>query len=254
MQIRLYMICSRSEALIASHLEPEAFGHYMATGTRKLTRGSLMFFEIDRTKLSGDYFHLHDLEKRCVPHSDGSPKRSKYVSIYRVLENLNLAAIQRLHLVTRDGRVLAIEPSETSDGPSATEYLYQELSPVSPLIVSAMKPSGFSKFMTDPEAPLYLPKLFFADLLVDREPGGHLAGYLPYEDPDHIVDCLREMRDGSAKQTKTVSRSPSIHAFYRTINRGFYACDRNSLIFFPFPNRRALETEYAHWWRSAQSS
>lgn len=253
MEVHLYMLCYRSEALIASHLTPDAFGHYMATGTRKLTRGSLMFFEIDRPKVRPNAFRLADIEERCAPHPDGSPKRSKYVSIYRVLENLNLDAIVRLHLVTLDGRVLPIEPHACDDGAPAAEYLYQELCPVVPLICATLRPSQFSQYMTDPEAPLYLPKLFFADLLLDQE-HGHLAGYLPYEDPHHIEECLKELRTRPQKPTKTISRTPSIHAFYRTVNRGFYVGDRSALLHFPFPERRILETEHAHWWRSAQMS
>ncbi|MBI5547427.1 MAG: hypothetical protein HY901_26390 [Deltaproteobacteria bacterium] len=252
MEIRLYMLCYRGEALVASHLEPEAFGHYMATGTKKLTRGSLMFFELDRKRLTGDYFRLHDLESRCVPHPDGSPKRSKYVSIYRVLEHVPVDAILRLHLVTLDGRVLSLDPRKPEDRAAANEYLYQELSPVTPLIASTLDPTRFCAFMTNPEVPLYLPRLFFADLSLDRETGGRLAGYLPYEDPAHIESCLEEMRAKPEKPTKTISRSPSINAFFRTVNRGFYVGDKTALAFFPFPERRALETDHARWWRSAQ--
>jgi len=251
MDIRLYMLCYRSEALIASHLEPEAFGHYMATGTRKLTRGSLMFFELDRKALKTDAFRMHDLDQRCVPHADGSPKRSKYISIYRVLEAVNLEAITKLHLVTMDGRTLGIGPQPVDDGVAGTEFLYQELCPVAPMIASTLKPSAFCKFMTDPKVPLVLPKLFFADLLLDRE-GSHLAGYLPYEDPAHIVSCLDEMRARPEKPTKTVSRTPSIHALYRTVNRGFYVGDSAQVLHFRFPDRKLLETEHSRWWRSAQ--
>ena len=253
MEIHLYMLCHRSEALVASHLEPESFGRYMATGTRKLTRGSLMFFEVDRAKLRADAFRLHDLEARCAPHSDGSPKRSKYIAIYRVLENLELSAIRRLHLVTLDGRVLAIDPADPDDGPPATEFLYQELSPVTPLIASTLAPSAFLRFMTDPAVPLCVPRLFFADLLLDRE-GGRLAGYLPYEDPAHLASCLEEMAVRKLKPTKTVSRTPTHHAFYRSVGRGFYVGDPGRVLFFRFPERRLLETEHARWWRSAQTS
>lgn len=253
MDIRLYMLCYRSEALVASHLPPEEFGHYMATGTRKAARGSLMFFEIDRARLGPDVFRLRDLQERCAPHADGSPKRSKYISIYRVLENLNLSAIQQLHLVTLDGRILSLAPSEPDNGPASTEFLYQELSPVSPLIASKLEPTAFLRFMTDPEVPLYVPKLFFADLLLDRE-GGRLAGYLPYEDPAHLANCIDEMAASREKYTKTVSRTPAIRAFYRTVGRGFYVGGSGKALFFRFPERRVLETEHARWWRSAQAS
>ncbi|MGC4120696.1 MAG: hypothetical protein QM765_40190 [Myxococcales bacterium] len=253
MEIKLYMLCYRSEALVASHLDPEAFGHYMATGTRKLARGSLMFFELDRSKLRPESFRLHDLESRCVPHSDGSPKRSKYISIYRVLENADLPALKRLHLVTLDGRVLSLDPSAPDDGATAHEFLYQELSPINPLIVSSLKPSAFCKFMTDPKVPLYLPKLFFADLLLDRE-GDRLAAYLPYDDPTNILASLDELAQKKEKPTKTVSRMPTHHAFYRSVGRGFYVGDQSQMLYFRFPDRRHLETEHSRWWRSAQVS
>ena len=88
MKIHLYMLCYRFEALVASHLEPEAFGRYMAIGTQKNARGNVMFFEID-SSIKSDYFRMDDLEKRCAPHVDGSPKRSKYISVYRVLQEMS---------------------------------------------------------------------------------------------------------------------------------------------------------------------
>ncbi len=64
MTIHFYMLCYRSEALVASHLEPEAFGRYMAVGTQKLTHGNVMFFEID-PQLKSTYFRLDDIAQRA---------------------------------------------------------------------------------------------------------------------------------------------------------------------------------------------
>jgi hypothetical protein len=150
-----------------------------------------------------------------------------------------------------DGRTLDIAPQPGDDGPAASEFLYQELCPVTPLIASGLKPSAFAKFMTDPKEALFLPKLFFADLMLDHE-GGHLAGYLPYDDPAHVVSCLEEVRGRPGKPSKTVSRTPDIHSLYRTVNRGFYLGDQQRVLHFKFPDRRALETEHVKWWRSAQ--
>jgi len=253
-KIHLYMLCYRFEALVASHLDPESFGLYMATGTQKNTKGNVLFFEIN-PDLKSAFFHLDDLASRCAAHEDGSPKRSKYISIYRVLEYLDPADIGRLYLGTADGRVLGLESviyesSHEDAGPS----LYQELCPVSPMVVSALPPAAFVRFMTDPGNPLRLPRLLFADLLLDRDETGHLAGYLPYSEPAHILDCIRELEHGSHKSTKTVSRSPHVHGFFRTIRRGFFLGDANSLKFYRFPERRVLEIEHAKWWRSATES
>lgn len=250
MELHLYVLCYRFEALVASNLGPEEFGRYMAVGTRKHTSGQVIFFEV-RRDLPGDYFHLDDIEERCRPAPDGTPKRSKYVSIYRVMEHLPLDVFQRLYLTTADGRVLALDAGAGGpEEPGASLYL--ELCPVAPLIASSLTPSAFGRFMTAADNPIRVPRLFFADLLVDRDETGNLAGYLPYADPLHILDCLLELEEGAGKPTKTVSRTPDVHAFYRTIRRGFFLADATGMKFYPFPSQRALEVEHARWWRSAQ--
>jgi len=100
------------EALIVSMLPPEEFGAYYACGTTKRSREQAIFFELDPA-FRQPFFRLEDGLLRCVPHEDGSPKRSIYVSVYRVLEHISLQAIQKLYLVTQDGRSLALEPSTT---------------------------------------------------------------------------------------------------------------------------------------------
>ena len=254
MTIHFYMLCYRFEALVASHLEPEAFGRYMAVGTQKNIRGNVLFFEIDRS-LRSEYFRLDDIEQRCAPHIDGSPKRSKYISVYRVLEHLPLSVLGKLYLCTADGRVMGLDPSPYDEKDEGTgPNLYEELCPVFPLVVSALSPASFLKFMTDPKNPVCVPRLFFVDMLLDRDESGMLAGYLPYPDPLHIVDCIRDLERGGDKKTKTVSRSPRLHGFFRTIRRGFFLGDQTGLLFYAFPDRRYLEVEQAKWWRSASES
>ena len=254
MTIHLYMLCYRTEALVASHLDPESFGRYMAVGTQKLTRGNVMFFEID-PGLKSSYFKLDDVAQRCVPHADGSPKRSKYISIYRVLEHLPLESFGSLYLVTADGRVLKLD-ADTHAAEMANHgvHLYYELCPVSPLVVSALPPGRFTQFMTNPGNPVHIPRLFFADLLLEQDESGQLAGYLPYHDPMHLLQCVEEIRKGSNKQTKTVSRNPVHHGFFRTVNRGFFLGDQQGTKVYRFPERRELEVEHARWWRSASES
>ncbi len=251
MQIRYYMLCYRSEALVASHLDPEAFGRYMAVGTRKLARGNVLFFEID-PQLKSPYFKLDDIAQRCVPHSDGSPKRSKYISVYRVLEHLPLGVFGKLYLGTVDGRVLELEPAEPDQASLAGgPNLYQELCPLTPLVVSALSPVKFCQFMVDTQNPVSVPRIFFADLILDMDESGNLAGYLPYSEPAHLLECIAELKAGSDKPNKTVSRNPSMLAFFRTLRRGFYLGDATGVKHYKFPDRRILEIEHARWWRSA---
>lgn len=254
MNIHYYVLCYHTEALVASHLDPEAFGRYMAMGTQKNTRRNAVFFEIDKPEHQ-DWFHLSDIEERCAPHVDGSPKRSKYIAIYRVLEHVDLKHFGKLWLCTADGRVLALDPApfdeeEETAGPN----LYGELSPVSPLVVSALPPAAFARFMTDPANPVNVPRIFFVDMLLDRDENGALAGYLPYPEPLHLMDCIEDIEKGASKKTKTVSRTPRHRGFFRTIRRGYFLGDQSGVLFYRFPDRRELEVMHAHWWRSASES
>ena len=99
------------EALVASQLPPHAFGAYYATGSRKKSRSQAMFFELD-PDFRHEYFNIEAGYKRLVPHEDGSPKRSVYISIYRVLEHVPLSAIQKLYVTTRDGRTLGLDAAD----------------------------------------------------------------------------------------------------------------------------------------------
>jgi hypothetical protein len=248
------MLCYRYEALVASHLEPEQFGLYMAMGTQKNTRGNVVFFEVDRN-LKSDYFKLDDIEKRCVPHEDGTPKRSKYISIYRVLEHLPVSALGKLYLTTADGRVLSLYSQPYDQVSEKNEInLYEELCPIAPMVVSKLAPTSFCQFMTDPKNPIHVPRIFFADMIVDRDETGRLAGFLPYSNSHHIIDCIKELEQGADKPTKTVSRNPLYHGFFRTIKRGFFVGDNSEMKFYKFPDRRSLEIDYSKWWRSASES
>ena len=110
MSVHLYLSMI-PEALIASMLTPQEFGVYYAVGTSKKSRGQAVFFEVD-PNFRHDYFCIEEGIRRCVPHEDGSPKASIYISVYRVLEHIPLDVIGKLYLVTKDGRTLGLEASE----------------------------------------------------------------------------------------------------------------------------------------------
>ncbi len=111
MAVYLYL-STIPEALIASMLTPMDFGMYYSVGMEKKSRGQAQYFSVDRG-FSSDYFPMSEIDSRCVPHPNGEPKHSVYLSVYRVLEHVPLSAIGKLYLATRDGRVLEIAPTKT---------------------------------------------------------------------------------------------------------------------------------------------
>jgi len=147
-------------------LPPEEFGHYLAVGANKRTRGQALFFEID-PNFQSDYFDLASIERRCVPHVDGQPKRSVYLSTYRVLENLPIEVFSNLYLTTYDGKVLELQPGDYPEEEPFTLHLYQELSPVPPRVASKLNPRQFMNYVTDQRNPVSFPKVVFAELILN---------------------------------------------------------------------------------------
>ncbi|AOS43842.1 hypothetical protein Verru16b_00900 [Lacunisphaera limnophila] len=241
------------ESLVASHLTPEEFGSYIATGTKKRARGQAIFFKLNdayaATQITGD------VARRMA---ERNPRRSLYLSIYRVLEHTPLEAIESVHLTADDGRVLSLKPAPYQTNPGPRFHLYQEFCPVTPRVVSAFEPREFAAHITDPAAPVSLPALVFAELKLDRlgdDPEATDVDNLPYPNLEHLRDCLRELRLKHGKPTKTVIRYLQQDVLFRTLTGGIYLAGvGGKFVYFPMPTQHQLETEFFPWWRSALSS
>ncbi|GJQ63679.1 MAG: hypothetical protein SCALA702_27320 [Melioribacteraceae bacterium] len=241
------------EALIASMLPPEDFGKYLAVGSKKRTRGQALFFEVD-TNIESDYFKTGIIKERCVPHSNGAPKRSVYLSIYRVLEHIPLSKLKNLYLVTDDGRVLGLEKGEYSVKNNSQLHLYQQLGPVSPRVATKLNPVEFVKFITDLSQPVSVPKIVFTELTLDELAENPLKGNdesLPYSNIDHLRDCLIGLTNKDSKKTKTVIRTLTGNLFYRMVKNGFFIGENGNVVYYPFPSLEELNSKYYPWWKSA---
>jgi len=239
------------EALVASHLAPVEFGNYLATGTRKRLRGQAIFLELDPGRMKDlptDY-----LKKRLVPYADGEPKRSVYLSIYRVLENTPLEAMLKLYLVTDDGKVLELAASAYKDESHDVIHLYQQFNPISTRVASKLSPPEFIGFLTDPHKPVSAPAIFMVELKLNklaRHPEAPIHD-LPYPNPDHLRDCLSVLMLSEHRLTKTVIRQFKGELSYRTIKSGFFVGNKEDYRFYAFPSMEELESTHYSWWRSA---
>lgn len=239
------------EALVASQLPPVEFGNYLATGTRKRLRGQAIFLELDPAKIKN--FPLDYMKQRLVPYADGEPKRSVYLSIYRVLENTPLKAMKKLYLVTDDGKVLALESSPYKSDKQDVIHLYQQFNPISTRVASKLCPPEFIAFLTDQKKPVSAPAIFMAELKLNklaRHPEAPIHD-LPYPNPDHLRDCLTVLMLSEHRLTKTVIRQFKGELSYRTIKSGFFVGNKDDYLYFAFPPMEKLESIYYSWWRSA---
>src|SRR5210317_1627221 len=177
------------QALIASMLEPADFGRYYSVGTRVHARGEAIFFEVDPHQLPEGEFPLELVGQRCVPKPDGSPKKSVYLAIYRVLSRVPVAALRRLYLVTRNGRTLALDRTEYRREPGRRVHLYQEFCPIDHMVASVLEPLEFCRAITDPQRPVHVPRIVFSQLALRglaTDPVNGRANDLPYPNLAHL--------------------------------------------------------------------
>ena len=254
MTVHLYLSLI-PEALIASMLPPEEFAVYYTVGYSKKMRGQAMFVELD-PDFRHDFFPIEQGIARCVPHADGTPKRSVYIATYRVLEHIPLDHVSQLYLVTRFGEALTLQRS--GDYPTKEEglYMYQEIAPKFPLVVSTLPPLEMYKFLTqDPSSMIHLPAVCFVELRLGELAGDPEFGKvrdLPYEGIHRLRECLLELETKDIS-TKMVDRVHTTEYPYRMIDSGIYIGNMEELAYFPLPSREELRNKYYRWWRSANS-
>ena len=247
-------LTANPEALIASMLPPADFGAYLSTGTKKRNKGQVLFFEVDLPKIE-KLIDMESLNRRCVAKEDGKPKSSVYLSVYRVLETIPLSALKSLYLSSDNGHVLELKrtPYDVSKESGDQLKLYQELMPVSPLVVSDLPPSQFLKRLTDGTTPVSLPKLFFVDLKLGELALDPLKGSsenLPYPNIEHMRDCLEILKGEYEKHMKTVQRLFTGNLLYRTIESGFYVGSNDDLLFYRYPKMKEIEDINYEFFRS----
>ena len=90
----LYMIIFPINALLSSQLEPEQLGEHYVIGSAKHFRGKMIFAEID-INFRDPYFEIDKALDETVAHTDGSPKKTKFISLFyaRLVRNGLLAIL-----------------------------------------------------------------------------------------------------------------------------------------------------------------
>lgn len=252
MAIRYYLTIFPTESLVASGLDPMHFGAYMATGSKKGAFENIMFIEVE-----GGFDSTFDWEhakEKCVPHEDGSPKNSVYLGIYKALENIPLDKFKSMYLTTRDGRTLELPKDDVLNLPSPKAfYVYQEISPIQPLVVSTKDPSEFGKEITSGKESIWVPKLIFADLKVidfdNPETTGNIGASYDHN-IEHLKDCIQEVTENS-KLAKTVERSHISSFSYQIINHGVFIVSKNGMISYKMKTMEEIRQHYYDWGRSA---
>ena len=142
----LYCILHPNYAFVASMLPPEEFGRHYNLGSSRFFHGQVVFAEVDNS-YRNDYFNIDEVLKDIVPKADGSPKRTKFIKTYRVLEHIDLSAIKNLYITSVLGKVLELKPESQYDISHEKGFLrtYQEICPLRSVVLSFMDPPEFGE-------------------------------------------------------------------------------------------------------------
>ncbi|HAM35141.1 MAG TPA: hypothetical protein DEB40_13615 [Elusimicrobia bacterium] len=257
--VHLYMIVFPNNALVASQLDPDQFAEHYTIGSAKHHEGKVIFAEID-PQFRDPYFDIDHYVSLTVPHNDGSPKKTKYVSSYSVLEHIKLAAIKSLYLVTVNGKALELKSKPyTAQNEPGLVRLYQEITPLSNLVASTLDQRAFGKYITTGTKSKGAPKVFFtqyefdiAAFLKTTKHGNIKLSPIPDTNLNRLLEYLTELEHQPDKKTKTINLISTLSKVsYKIIRHGFWFAGPDEFLFFPMPSIAKLEHDHYDWWRFA---
>ncbi len=256
-QNRLYQILYPNQALVASQLSPEAFARHYLIGSIRHYNGKLVFAEID-INFRHPYFDIDECLEKMVPHEDGSPKHTKFICSYRVMEHMDFDFIQSLYLATSEAQILELKPQiYTHTHAAGFLRTFAEIAPLSMLVLSPYDMIEFGKFITAPHNPKGAPKLFYSQIelnveefLGNFEKNPFAQAPFNFLHPSKLRDAMLEMKIKKAKKTKGLSLfCPLEQISFKKIRHGFMFASQEKTRFFPMPTLHDIETSYFKFWQ-----
>lgn len=254
---RLYQILYPNQGLVASQLTPEAFARHYQIGSLRHFTGKLVFAEIDPS-FRHPYFDIDAGLAALVPHPDGSPKRTKFISSYRVMEHMDFAAIKTLYLSTAEANVLGLKPREY-DKVHQPGFLrtFAEIAPLSMLVMSPMDMREFGGYITQPGNSKGCPKLFYTQIELDVdeflrnfESNPFMPAPFPFLHPSKLRDAIQQMKVDTEKKTKGLALyCPLDQISYKSIRHGFMFASQDKTKFFPMPSVQEIEASHFEFWK-----
>ncbi len=257
-QKRLYIILFPNHALVASHLTPEQFAHHYQLGSGKYYGGKVIFAEIN-AKFRNPYFNIDKAFKELIPHSDGAPKKTKFISSYRVLEHLDLDMLENLYLSNESGKIQPLEaaPYDKTHKPGYVRT-FAEICPLSMMILSSLNAVDFGAFITQADNPKGSPQLFFTQVELDADAfledfaqNPLMNSPLPFVHPSRLRDGILEIKKNNPdKPVKGLSVYSDLNKIsFRRIRHGFWFTSQTQHRFYPMPSLKEISEKNPAFYR-----
>ncbi|HUZ17834.1 MAG TPA: hypothetical protein VMV68_05570 [Spirochaetia bacterium] len=256
--VRFYSIMYPNLALVGSQLTPEQFAKHYTTGSRRSYNGKVIFAEVDST-FRDPYFDIDGVIGEIVPHPDGSPKATKFISSYRVLEHLDFDSLKSLYLTSPEGFCLELESAPYKDvHKPGLIRLFAEIAPMRMLVLSNYDFIQFSGNITDPRNRKGAPKLFYTQIDLDIPEFVEEYEQNPFTQPavasihpSALRDGYLQLKDNAGKHTKGLCLDSSLDRIpYKLIRHGFMFASREKNLFYPMPTMAEIEKRNFKFWRT----
>jgi hypothetical protein len=258
-QKHLYAIMHPNRALVASQLEPLEFGKQYSVGTKRYYEGKVLFIEVD-PEFRNDYFEIEKFLKETVAHEDGTPKRTKIISSYRVLEHIDIEALGDMYVVNVSGQTIKLPKAEYEGGDSKSGEIriIQEINPLQLLVATTQDHKTFGAQMTSEGNPKGAPKLFYTELdldvdgfLTEWEKNPFLPPPIPGVHPQKLSAALKYLKDQPEATTTTIGLASVLDkVVYRALKEGFFVSHGEKINYYPFPSLEELQRDHYAWYRS----
>ena len=253
----IYLILHPNHSLIASALEPSLFIKHYIQGSSRYFEGRLIFAEMD-PDWRHPFFNIEDAYKGLVPHPDGSPKATKFIQSYRVLEHIDLNALGTLYFCNPSGEYIELHPSKSVAESIDDMHIIVEINPVRFMVLTRYDMERFAGFITDPKNTKGAPSMFFAqlefsieDFMAEFDANPFISSFVPGIHPARLHDAVLEIRKTPGKYVKGISLDcPIDKVSYKMLGNGFMFADRSGTKFYPLIGVDEVEKTNYKFWRT----
>jgi hypothetical protein len=256
----LYLVVHPNHSLVASQLDAERFIKHYVRESARYFEGKLVFVELDPA-FREPYFDIDRAYAELKPHEDGSPKATKFISSYRVLEHVDFNAMGKLYICDASGGFVALESGaagaeHTREGEDLRVIL--EIDPVKFIVLTRLGLAEYADFATDPSNSKGAPRMLYAELdlsiddfMSEAEESPYVSSFFPGIHPDRLRAAIRELRMSPGKYVKGISLyCPFDRISYKLLRGGLVFASREAIKYYPLLSLDEVERRYYKFWKN----
>jgi hypothetical protein len=259
----LYLIVHPNHSLVASQLEPERFIKHYVRDSARYFEGKLAFVELDPA-FRHPYFDIEAAYAQLTPHEDGSPKATKFVSSYRVLEHVSFDAMGDLYFCDALGGFVRLESeapgkAEVAGGRLGDELrVILEIDPVRFIVLTRLSLELYASFATSPANAKGAPRMLYTELdlsiddfMAETEESPYISSFLPGIHPERLRAAVRELRNSPGKYVKGIALNcPLDRISYKLLRGGFVFASSEGIKRYPLLSLDEVERRYYKFWKN----